>query len=288
MSNLSSQFPGDWFTLLVIGLVALAIGSFLNVVIYRLPLILERKAQAESRGVLRISALTETRFDLVFPRSHCPDCNGVISPRHNIPVISWFILRGKCFMCAGKIPLRYPIIESITCLLAILTVSIWGYSISALLYFVFLASLMALLIIDARTTLLPDQITLPLVWLGLLASYQSINTNDFPSPMSSLLGAIIGYGSLWLINHGFRLVRGQNGMGNGDFKLTAALGAWLGWQALPTVILISSILGLGYALFKIRLGQLSTEEAIPFGPFLSVGGCVTLIGIDFFTIFLSL
>ena len=287
MSFLSTHFPWEWISLLIIGSVALAIGSFLNVVIYRLPLVLERKTQAEARQILRIDIPSHTRFDLAFPRSHCPECNGVILPRHNIPLVSWFILRGKCFVCSRTIPLRYPLIEGATCILAFLTISIWGYSISSLLYFVFLASLLALLVIDAQTNLLPDQITLPLMWLGLLASYQSVDTSTFPAPMSSIVGAIIGYGSLWLINQVFKLVRGQNGMGNGDFKLVAALGAWLGWQALPTVILISSILGLSYALFQIRLGKLSKKQAIPFGPFLSIGGCVTLIGIDFVTIFFS-
>ena len=135
MSFLSAHFPWEWISLLIIGSVALAIGSFLNVVIYRLPLVLERKTQAEARQILRIDIPSHTRFDLAFPRSHCPECNGVILPRHNIPLVSWFILRGKCFVCSRTIPLRYPLVEGATCILAFLTISIWGYSISSLLEF---------------------------------------------------------------------------------------------------------------------------------------------------------
>ena len=288
IENLSQMLSVDWLTLPFVGLIALAIGSFLNVIIYRLPLMLERNTRREAQRALHINVSTETKFDLVQPRSHCPSCEGIISPRHNIPLISWVILRGKCVLCASPISVRYPLIESITCLLAIGTISIWGYSIAALLYFVFLASLLTLLVIDIETTLLPDQITLPLVWLGLIVSHQYVDADDFPHPMSSLVGAIVGYASLWAINHVFKLIRGQNGMGNGDFKLTAALGAWLGWQALPTVILVASILGLAYALFLISLGKLSVKQAIPFGPFLSIGGCVTLATSDFFTAFFSL
>jgi len=287
IGNLSQILTVDWLTLPVVGLVALAIGSFLNVIVYRLPLMLERKTRREAHRALHINVRAETKFDLVHPRSHCPSCGGTISPWHNIPLISWVILRGKCTLCAVPISVRYPLIEGVTCALAIGTISIWGYSIAALLYFVFLASLLTLLVIDIETTLLPDQITLPLVWLGLIVSHQYVDTGDFPLPMASLVGAIVGYTSLWAINQVFKLIRGQDGMGNGDFKLTAALGAWLGWQALPTVILVASILGLTYALFLIFLGKLSVKQAIPFGPFLSIGGCVTLATSDVFTAFFS-
>jgi leader peptidase (prepilin peptidase)/N-methyltransferase len=174
-----------WLTLPFMGLVALAIGSFLNVIVYRLPLMLERKTRREAQRVLHINVTTETKFDLVHPRSHCPSCNGIISPWHNIPLISWVMLRGKCVLCASPISVRYPLIESITCLLAIGTISIWGYSIAALLYFVFLASLLTLLVTDIETTLLPDQITLPLVWLDL--SYRTSMSTLAISPTLCLL-----------------------------------------------------------------------------------------------------
>jgi len=283
IENLSQQLSADWFTLTVVGIVGLAIGSFLNVVIYRLPLILERNARHEARQLLHINVAAQTRFNLVLPRSHCPLCDGIISPLQNIPLISWIVLRGKCVLCNGSISKRYPIVEGVTCLLAIGTIWIWGYSITGLFYFVFLASLLTLLIIDVETTLLPDQITLPLVWLGLIASIQSADTNDFPTATSSLIGAIVGYMSLWAINQAFKLIRGRTGMGNGDFKLAAALGAWLGWQALPAVILVASTTGLTYALFLIFWRKLSTKQEIPFGPFLSIGGCVTLATQDLFT-----
>ncbi|MFP6795613.1 MAG: A24 family peptidase [Pseudomonadales bacterium] len=283
LENLGQQLSTDWLALALVGLAALAVGSFLNVVVYRLPAILERNARQEAERLLHINVPAKARFDLLFPRSHCPSCHGTIPPWHNIPLISWIILKGRCVLCAHPISIRYPIIEGITCLLAIGAISIWGYSIAALLYFVFLASLLTLFVIDVETTLLPDQITLPLIWLGLITSYLSTNTSDFPTPLSSLTGAIVGYTSLWTINQTFKLIRGRNGMGNGDFKFTAALGAWLGWQALPTVVLVASITGLTYALILLCLGKLSAKRAIPFGPFLSIGGCVTLVASDLFT-----
>ena len=244
---------------------------------------LERNANHEAQRLLHISVRTQTRLNLVHPSSHCPSCGGGISPLRNIPLISWIILRGKCVLCNGSISIRYPIVEGITCLLAIGTISIWSYSIAGLLYFVFLTSLLTLLIIDIETTLLPDQITLPLLWLGLISSHLSIDTSDFPSTTSSLIGAIVGYTSLWAINQTFKLIRGRTGMGNGDFKFAAAVGAWLGWQALPTVILVASTSGLMYAMFLVFLGKLSAKQEIPFGPFLSIGACVTLAANDLCT-----
>lgn len=266
----------------IAGLFGLAIGSFLNVVIYRLPLMLERKWREQSQDILhpdRKTRDTPGRFDLATPGSRCPHCGHAITALENIPVVSYLWLRGKCSACAKPISWRYPLVELLTGVLTVMVAWHFGYSLAALAGMVLTWSLIALSLIDFDRQLLPDDITLPLLWAGLLLNVFAVFT-----PLSSaVIGAASGYVFLWLVYQLFRLVTGKEGMGYGDFKLFAALGAWLGWQNLPLIILLSSlvgaILGIAFILFLGRDRQLP----IPFGPFLCVAGWIALLWGDTLT-----
>jgi len=251
------------------------IGSFLNVVIYRLPVMMQREWQnecAESFPEANLSADNET-FNLVVPRSRCPQCGHLIGSTENIPLLSWLLQKGRCRHCAGKISTRYPCIELLTGCLSLAVASVLPFGWPLLFALLFTWVLITLTFIDFDTMLLPDQITLPLLWFGLL-----ININGtFIGLTDAVLGASLGYLSLWSVYWGFKLITGKEGMGYGDFKLLAALGAWFGWQALPLIILISSFAGAVIGIAIILRSKDKQSRAIPFGPYLAIAGWVFLV-----------
>ncbi|WP_318782683.1 prepilin peptidase [Pseudoalteromonas prydzensis] len=268
-----------WFYLLTVGLVSLCVGSFLNVVIYRLPLMMQREWQTECRVLLADdlkptkAANTEAAFNLVKPNSTCPKCKTAIKPWQNIPVISWLLLKGRCASCSNPISIRYPIVEMLTAILSLIVAYTFGATEQALLYILITWVLVALTFIDIDHMLLPDQLTLPLVWLALIAAVMGITI----SPTDAIIGAACGYLSLWSVFWLFKLITGKEGMGYGDFKLLAVFGALLGWQSLLTIILLSSVVGavIGIALLSIQGKDKATP--IPFGPYLAIAGWVTLL-----------
>ena len=254
-------------------LAGLCVGSFLNVVIDRLPVMLQRQWRMHALETLCIEPPPASRFNLATPRSHCPACGSVVKALHNIPVVSWILLRGRCANCQTSIPVRLPAVELAGALLAIAAIAVWGFHWIALAHYIFLMVLLASALIDAKTTLLPDQLTLPLLWLGLLAAAAFDAT---PTLFDATLGAVTGYLSLWLVYWAFRLVTRRDGMGYGDFKLMAAIGAWLGWQTAPAVILIAAVLGLAYAIVRILHRTATRGTPIPFGPFLAIAATAVL------------
>lgn len=257
-------------TVFVLGLM---VGSFLNVVIYRLPLMMERDWQAQSREYLGESPAEEAPLNLAQPASRCPHCNHKIRFYENIPVLSYLWLRGKCSSCQAAISIRYPLIELLTGILSAVIAWHFGFGLQAGAALLLTWVLIALSMIDVDHQLLPDSITLPLLWLGLALSLFPV----FADMHSSLIGAIAGYLSLWTVYQLFKLVTGKEGMGFGDFKLLAALGAWMGWQALPAIVLLSSAVGalLGGAMIAIQ-GR-DRAQPIPFGPYLAIAGWIALL-----------
>jgi len=262
--------------LLCLGLLCfgLVVGSFLNVVIYRLPLMMERRWRQDCCELLEVAQeKQEGPLNLATPNSHCPSCKAAIKPWQNIPVLSYLLLRGKCANCAEPISARYPILELVTGLMTLALACRFDLSPALFGAALFTWALIALTMIDIDHQLLPDDITLPLLWLGLLFNLDA----TYVSLSDAVLGAVVGYLSLWSIYHVFKLLTGKEGMGYGDFKLLAALGAWLGWQMLPEVILMSSLVGAicGIALmFAKRRGR---EVPIPFGPYLAIAGWLALL-----------
>ncbi|WP_417700346.1 prepilin peptidase [Pseudoalteromonas lipolytica] len=268
----------QWFYLLTVGLVSLCIGSFLNVVIYRLPLMMKREWQSECRLLLAdeltINHTEEpTPFNLVTPNSTCPQCKAPIKIWQNIPVISWLILKGRCASCEAPISVRYPIVEMLTASLSLAVAVVFGASELALLYIVITWVLIALTFIDIDHMLLPDQLTLPLVWLALIAAVMNITI----APSDAIIGAAIGYLSLWSVYWLFKLATGKEGMGYGDFKLLAVFGALLGWQAILTIVLLSSVVGAFIGMLQIIIQGKDKTTPIPFGPYLAIAGWVTLL-----------
>lgn len=262
-----------WLEASTLGILGLLIGSFLNVVIYRLPKMLERQWADECAEMAGKPPEVAEPFNLMVPRSRCPHCGHRIRWYENVPVVSYFFLRGRCSACKTPISLRYPVIEIVTGSLFFLCAWRWGASTSGLVWCAFSATLLALALIDWDTTLLPDDLTLPLLWLGLISAALKWTPVDLNS---SLWGAVAGYTSLWLVYWAFKLVTGKEGMGYGDFKLFAALGAWFGWQALIPMILLASVIGaiVGIAM-KFSTG-LREGGYVPFGPFLSGAGFAAL------------
>lgn len=256
-------------------LLGLSVGSFLNVVIHRVPLMLERQWKRECRELLELEAgeSEPARFNLLVPRSRCPHCGHRIGALENIPLLSYLVLRGRCRSCGTPIGLQYPMVELLTALLTLAVLWHFGPVPQALAGMFLTWCLIALSGIDLKIYILPDNITLPLLWLGLLLNWQGL----FTDLESALFGAVAGYLSLWLLYHAFRLLTGKEGMGYGDFKLFAALGAWLGWQMLPLVIILAAISGavIGIALIVFR-GR-DRAQPIPFGPFLAIGGWIALL-----------
>ncbi len=254
----------------------LMIGSFLNVVIHRLPKMMEqdwlRQCQELQNPDTPPTEETGTQYNLVVPRSACPNCGHKITALENIPVISYLFLRGKCAGCKTPISIRYPLIETITGILAGVIAWKFGVSGMAVAALIFAFALIALTFIDFDTQLLPDDITLPLLWLGLLFNIGG----GFTDLQSAVIGAIAGYLVLWSIYWLFKLITGKEGMGYGDFKLLAAIGAWFGWQLLPAVILLSSVVGSIIGIGLMILAKRGREVPIPFGPYLALGGIAAL------------
>jgi leader peptidase (prepilin peptidase)/N-methyltransferase len=264
--------------LTMVGFVGLCVGSFLNVVIYRLPIMMERDWRAQSAEMLDITNPDSDMdgeveaFNLSTPNSKCPVCKTPIRAWQNIPVISYLMLGGHCAKCNASISVRYPLVELLTGILSVLIAWHFGFSLQTLFALVLAWSLIALTLIDIDHQLLPDVITLPLLWLGLFASL----FNVFTDSQSSIVGAIAGYLSLWTVYMVFKLVTGKEGMGFGDFKLLAVFGAWLGWKLLPVIILISSLIGALIGIGMIVLFRRGREIPIPFGPYLAGAGLVAL------------
>jgi leader peptidase (prepilin peptidase) / N-methyltransferase len=258
----------------LLGLLGLLVGSFLNVVIYRLPKMLERQWAAECAEMTGQTVPESEPFNLLVPRSRCPHCGHQIRWFENIPLISYAVLGGKCSVCKAGISLRYPVVELVSGLLFAYCGWRFGTSLTALLWCAFCAALVTLTLIDWDTTLLPDDITLPLLWLGLVAAAQEWIPLDLPS---SLWGAVAGYLSLWLVFWGFKLATGKEGMGYGDFKLFGALGAWFGWQTLIPMILAASVIGAIVGIAMKLSASLREGGYMPFGPFLAGAGLSALI-----------
>ena len=253
-------------------LFGLAIGSFLNVVIHRLPLILERGWQAQCAELAGEPAPAQETLSLSRPGSFCPKCGHPISALENIPLLSYLVLRGRCRACQARISPRYPAIEALTALLSAYAGWHFGFTVAAAGALLFIWAMIALTFIDIDTQLLPDDITLPLLWLGLL-----INVGGcFTDLRSAVIGAVGGYLALWGVYWGFKLATGKEGMGYGDFKLLAAIGAWFGWQLLPLTILFSSLVGALVGIALIVLAKRGREVPIPFGPYLAAAGVLAL------------
>jgi leader peptidase (prepilin peptidase)/N-methyltransferase len=265
----------------LLGLLGLLVGSFLNVVIHRLPKMMEMQWAAEcaelqqgSAGLASDPTAEPTKYNLMVPRSRCPHCGHQIRWFENIPVVSYLALRGKCGNCAAPISARYPAVELVCGALFAWCGWTWGLTWEALVWCGFSASVLALACIDWDTTLLPDDITLPLLWAGLCAAGLGlINT----ALTDALWGAVAGYLSLWLVYWAFKLITGKEGMGYGDFKLFAAFGAWFGWQALIPVILMASVIGAVVGIAIKVWGQLREGGYVPFGPFLAMAGLTSMI-----------
>lgn len=262
----------------------LLIGSFLNVVIHRTPLILEQSWKQQCHEMLEMAAPIEDTITLSKPNSTCPHCGHAIKPWENIPVFSYLMLRGKCSNCSNAISVRYPLVEIATALLSLVIIAYFGASYLSLALLFFTWILISLTMIDADTQLLPDSMTLPLLWLGLIVNYYEMIV-----PLGSALwGAIWGYLALWLVYWGFKLLTGKEGMGYGDFKLLAALGAWLGWQMLPVIILMSSVVGAVIGISMIAIQGKDKSIPIPFGPYLAIAGWIALIwGQDIMSLWLG-
>lgn len=253
----------------------LSIGSFLNVVVHRLPIMLKQEWQSEAKLLLDVQVpgkQESKRYNLVTPRSACPACGQPISAIHNIPLISYLLLKGRCASCQARIALRYPLLELVTGVATVTVISVLGPTMQGMLACLLTYSLIALSQIDFETKLLPDDITLPILWLGLIANIY----DTFTDLQSAVIGTVLGYLALWTVYQGFRIITGKEGMGFGDFKLLALLGAWLGWQALTFIILMSSIIGALVGITLILLGR-DRNDAIPFGPYLAGAGWISLL-----------
>ncbi|MBL0121192.1 MAG: prepilin peptidase [Betaproteobacteria bacterium] len=267
-----------WFfvgTVLVIGMM---VGSFLNVVIHRLPKMMENDWRQQCVEFLHPEAAEtaaeapKPRYNLVIPRSACPSCGHQISAIENVPIFSYMFLRGKCSACKAPISIRYPVVELLTGLATAYAAWRFGVTWTTAFAILYIWALVALTFIDADTTLLPDDITLPLLWLGLLVNLGGM----FADAQSAVVGAVAGYLILWIVYWGFKLLTGKEGMGYGDFKLLAAIGAWLGWQMLPLVILLSAVVGTVVGIAGILLRGRERGAKLPFGPYLAAAGFIAL------------
>jgi len=272
MNFLDTLQTSSLFFISFISIIGLVLGSFLNVVIHRLPEMLKREWQqqcAELRGE-RITALPV--YNLAMPGSGCPQCGHKISILENIPIISYFFLRGQCSGCHTRIPFSYPLVEALTAILSGLAA--WHFGFDSLLFavLIFIWAMIVLTFIDLNTQLLPDSITQPLLWTGLIVNLN----NGFTDAHSAVVGAVAGYLTLWSVYWLFRLLTGKEGLGYGDFKLLAAIGAWLGWQLLPLVILFSSVVGAVVGTVLILSAGHSKNTTLPFGPYLAGGGLIAL------------
>lgn len=271
--ELSQSTPVFFYTLVAV--VSLMVGSFLNVVIYRLPIMMERDWQREYKSYFQPDEpnAPQSTFNLIKPDSTCPKCQHKIKPWENIPLISYALLGGKCSSCKTPISPRYPLVEFITAALSVWAAMHFGPSTQALLVVFITWLLVSMTFIDLDKMLLPDQLTLPLLWIGLLASTQSL----FVSPTDAILGAVFGYLSLWSIYWAFKLLTGKEGMGYGDFKLLAALGTFTGWQGLLLIIILSSFVGAVFGIAIMIKQKQGKTLAIPFGPYLAIAGWIAIL-----------
>ena len=271
--NLQSFFSDPTVFGIFCAVIGLLVGSFLNVVIHRLPKMMDNDWRSQCAELHGQATPDTEALSLSVPRSRCPQCGHPITALENIPVISWLVLRGKCSACRTPISPRYPIVEALTSLLSTLAAVHFGFGWAAAGALLLIWGLIALTFIDYDTQLLPDSITLALLWAGLLLNLFGTYTDL----QSAVVGAMLGYLSLWSVYWGFKLVTGKEGMGYGDFKLLAALGAWLGWQTLPLIILLSSLVGALLGIALIVLAKRGRNVPIPFGPYLATAGLIALI-----------
>lgn len=273
LSELISLYPNA--SLVCLGIFALLVGSFLNVVIYRLPRMLNATWKEECRTLLNKTSpikKNDKKINLCFPRSFCPGCNQTIPAWHNIPILSFMILKGRSACCKKAISWQYPLVEIICLVLSVFAALHFGFSPTLLFALVFIWIIICLTAIDLEYQILPDSLTLGLLWLGLLLNTQALIT----SLPDAVFGAAVGYATLWLVMKGFYCLTGKVGMGHGDFKLFAAFGAWFGWAVLPLILLMASLLGAIAGIVYLRLSKQSKETPIPFGPFLCFAGLIAL------------
>jgi leader peptidase (prepilin peptidase)/N-methyltransferase len=261
-----------WFMYLTVGFVSLSVGSLLNVIIYRLPIMLEAEWREQCCELFALENKEENKINLFFPRSFCPNCKKLVTAWQNIPILSYLLLRGQCHTCHSAISIRYPFIEFLTLFLSLY--ASWHFGFTSQLPFVLLAIwlLISLIFIDLDHQLLPDSLTLSLLWIGLIANTYSLFI-ELPNAVLSAAGAYLG---LWLFIKIFYLITGKIGMGNGDFKLFAAFGAWFGWMYLPLILLLSSISGAIIGVIYLKVNNKSNDTTIPFGPFLCISGLIVL------------
>lgn len=267
------QAPGDWLSAISLGIFGLLIGSFLNVVIHRYPRMIDRETENAVAEHLNEPLPHQDAYNLVVPRSACPHCGHQITALENIPVISYLFLRGKCSECKAPISVRYPLVELVTGLATGGLIWMLGSGIAGLAAVVFLFFLITLTMIDADVQLLPDDLTLSLMWIGLLLNSQYV----FTDPVSAIIGAAAGYLVLLLVNSVYKLWKKQDGFGQGDFKLLAALGAWMGWKMLPLIILLSSATGSVIGITLILMSRMGFSTRLSFGPYLACAGLIALL-----------
>lgn len=267
------QAPGDWLSAISLGIFGLLIGSFLNVVIHRYPRIIDRESENAIAEYRNEPLPHQDAYNLVVPRSACPHCGHQITALENIPVISYLFLRGKCSECKAPISVRYPLVELVTGLATGGLIWMLGSGIAGMAAVLFVFFLITLTMIDADVQLLPDDLTLSLMWIGLLLNTQSV----FTSPADAVLGAAAGYLALWLVNGTYKLLKKQDGFGQGDFKMLAALGAWMGWKMLPLIILLSSATGSVIGITLILMSRMGFSTRLSFGPYLAFAGLIALL-----------
>jgi leader peptidase (prepilin peptidase) / N-methyltransferase len=262
------------FILFAVALLGLCVGSFLNVVIHRMPKMLERGWREQCAELAGKTPAEEPTYNLWAPRSQCPACGRAIRPIENVPVVSYLMLSGRCAGCSAPISARYPLVEVLAAVLSVCAVLRFGATPAALAACVLAWSLVALTFIDFDTQMLPDNLTLPLLWAGLLANV--LGAVPSVSLRDAVIGAIAGYLVLWAVYWLFKLIRGKEGMGYGDFKLLAALGAWLGWQMLPLIVLLSSVVGAAIGISLVAFKGRDHQIPLAFGPYLAIAGVIAL------------
>ena len=276
MQQLDNLLTNPYLLTALVGLIGLLVGSFLNVVIYRLPIMMQQNWRKECAEYLHLDATeaaAQEVFNLAVPLSRCPNCNTPIKPHQNIPILSYLFLKGRCATCSNPIAARYPLVEACTAITSALVAWHFGDTPQTVFALVLTWSLIALSFIDIDHQLLPDNITLPVLWLGLFLSLFGFYTDAH----AGIIGAIAGYTALWTVYQLFKLATGKEGMGYGDFKLLALFGAWLGWQYLPIIILLSSLVGAVIGLAMIVFAKKDHNSPLPFGPYLAAAGWLALL-----------
>ena len=263
--------PTLWY--ITVAIVGACIGSFINVVVARLPIMLNDEWNLAAAEQLGVKGPAASGITLSKPASTCPKCKHAIRARHNVPVLGWLSLRGRCADCQNPIAIRYPLVELLAGILAALAAIQFGVSLAAVGAVAFLLTLLCIALIDADTQLIPDNLALPLLWAGLL-----LNLGELYVPLThAVIGAAAGYGALWLCFKLFKLITGKDGMGYGDFKLLAAMGAWLGWEALPLLLLIASVAGAVFGITLRMSNKLAAQQPMPFGPWLAAAGVIFML-----------